>query len=548
MIRVVVALLFIGLLRSQTPGSDVLGSIRGTVTSTTGEPLRKAAVVLRSTSGLSKQPVGRGVPTPVQPGTAGSGWSFTTDASGTFAFDQLTAGNYMLSVQRNGYVRSESGRQSGTVWSGNISLAPGQHVNGLSVKLSRQGVITGKVVDEDGDPLAHTPVQLMRERWVQGKRQILPLHGSTTNDLGEYRLSGLTPGRYYLLANSAQQPGRRLQKVGTQADFGYVPTYYPGTSEVSQATPLTISAGQELPGVDFQLRKVAVFRIQGKVLDVSGAPAQNVSVMAAPEGTTFGARGGVGVDRNGVFEFPALPPGNYTLVASGGGRGQARRFARRPVQLGTRDLEGVVISLEPAFEVSGTIRVPEGMTVTNARVIADPIETGSPFGGGGAGMVKDGSWKIENLVPGKYRFFLSQIPEGAYQKSVSVQGQDISAGAMVSSAATGVELTLSADAPQLNGTVVDREGEPVRGATVVLAPDESRREQYWLFRTATVDQNGGFAMKGIAPGSYTAYAFSDLEEGSWQSPEFVHQYGSKGVRLKLDEKAQEKAALTLMQP
>jgi len=204
----------------------------------------------------------------------------------------------------------------------------------------------------------------------------------------------------------------------------------------------------------------------------------------------------------------------------------------------------VVLAMEPTFGITGTVRVPEGVMLAGARVIADPMEAGTPFGGGGSGEVKENAWKIDGVGPGKYRFFLSQLPEGTYLKTVSAQGQDISAGASVTAAASGIELILGTDAPELNGTVVNKDKDPAGGTTVVLVPDTDR-ERYWLFRTATADQNGAFAMKNIAPGQYTAYAFADVEDGIWMDADFLKRYEGKGVRLKLEEKSKETAPLTV---
>jgi hypothetical protein len=180
-------------------------------------------------------------------------------------------------------------------------------------------------------------------------------------------------------------------------------------------------------------------------------------------------------------------------------------------------------------------------------VFVDPVEPNMPFGGGASGMVEGGSWKIDNVAPGRFRFFLNPLPEGTYVKGVNVQGQDITAGAVISGASSGIEIVLGTNAPEVSGTVVDKDKAAASGATVVLVPDSAKQEQFWLYRTALADQNGAFVLKNITPGSYTAYAFADVEEGVWHSPEFLKQYEGKGVRLKLEEKSRETAALTVAQ-
>jgi hypothetical protein len=222
-------------------------------------------------------------------------------------------------------------------------------------------------------------------------------------------------------------------------------------------------------------------------------------------------------------------------------------YARQVVQVGTRDVDGVLLAMQPTFEISGTVRIPEGVTLSSARVFVEPLENGMPFGGGGSGVVEGGNWKIQGVGPGRFRFVLNPVPEGMYVKSVSAQGQDITAGAMISGASSGIEITLAAGAPELTGTVAGKDNEPASGATVVLVPDGTRQEQFWLFRNATADQNGAFALKNITPGSYTAYAFADIEDGAWHSADFLKQHDGQGVKVRLEEKARENTALTLAQ-
>ena len=230
------------------------GSVRGTVVGASDEPLRKAEVTLRSMGGGGGGFGGGGrSPMPVG-GREGGVWMATTDASGTFAFDNIPPGQYSVMVQRTGYVRQEFGSRSRT--SNAITLREGQQYSGMTVKLVPHGVIAGRVLDEDGDPVMHASVQILRERWVGTRRQMTPQNGDATNDLGEYRLAGLMPGRYYLMvAFNRPEPSNRPRPDGAAADLSYASVYYPGVTEIAQATPIQVTPGQEMRGVDLQLRK-----------------------------------------------------------------------------------------------------------------------------------------------------------------------------------------------------------------------------------------------------------------------------------------------------
>lgn len=523
-----------------------LGSVRGVVTGSSDEPLRKAEVTLRSMGGRGI--VGR---SPMPGGGGGGVWMATTDASGTFAFDNVPPGTYNLSVQRNGYVRHEYGSRPGSRGSAGITVSDGQQLSGVSVKMVPHGVIAGRVLDEDGDPVLQASVQVLRERWIANRRQMTPMAADSTNDLGEYRLAGLMPGRYHLMVSfNRPEPQGRPRPEGAISDLSYAPIYYPGVSELSQATSVQVTPGQEMRGVDFQLRKAPTFRIRGRVVDESGKPATSTGVMAIPaDGAAFGMRG-MGMIRNseGQFEIAGLVPGTYNLVANRMSRDRARTTARQTVQVGNRDLDGVVLQMQPTFEISGTVRVPEGLGVSGARVMAESLDPGVPFQPTVGGVVEPGgTWKLQGVAPGRYRLYMTPVPQGSYLKAVMVQGQDITAGADISAAATGIELLLGSKAPEVTGSVIGAEKEPVSGATVVLVPESGRREHYWLFRTGTTIDNGAFALRGIVPGSYTAYAFRETEDGAWYNSEFLKAAEGRGVALKLAEGSTETVQITVAQ-
>jgi protocatechuate 3,4-dioxygenase beta subunit len=150
--------------------------------------------------------------------------------------------------------------------------------------MTPQSVITGKVTDEDGDPVMRASVQVIRERWVNGRRQQMPLSSDSTDDRGEYRIAGLMPGKYFLQV-SASRPimmheAGQMRPAEGPGDQTYIPLFYPGVTELGQAQALSLAPGQEARGVDLSLRKANTWRIRGQVLDDAGKPMQYAGVMA----------------------------------------------------------------------------------------------------------------------------------------------------------------------------------------------------------------------------------------------------------------------------
>jgi hypothetical protein len=201
--------------------------------------------------------------------------------------------------------------------------------------------------------------------------------------------------------------------------------------------------------------------------------------------------------------------------------------------------------MQPTVEVTGIVRLPEGVAPAAMTVALEAIDTSIPGGGARGRVDASGNWKVQGVAPGRYRFVVSPVPEGTWLKSVSVQGQDITDGAAISAAASGIEITLAGNAPQVTGTVT-LEKEPADAATVVLVPDAARRDRAWLFRTTATDERGAFSVRNIPPGDYTVYALTgNVEEGIWYSPEFLKQMQGKGTDIRLDESAHESVQIEL---
>ena len=154
----------------------------------TGEPLKKVNILLNR-FGDSR--------TITQPSTT------TTNAEGKFAVKGLEPGQYRMSADRPGFARGEYGARPGAMIGGTtLSLEKGQSMKDIEFRLSPHSVITGRIVDEDGEPIQYANVQLQRNRYYQGKKQLLPSNSASTNDLGEYRIFGVPGGKYYLSATT----------------------------------------------------------------------------------------------------------------------------------------------------------------------------------------------------------------------------------------------------------------------------------------------------------------------------------------------------------
>src|SRR5256885_7470386 len=148
----------------------------------------------------------------------------TTDAQGAYELKELPAGRYLVTASKGSFVTLQFGQTRPLQQGRPIEVLDGQTMEKIDFALPRGGIVTGRVVDEYGEPIADVQVMPMRYQFMQGRRRLVPTgRASQTNDIGEYRLFGLAPGQYYISATL------RNYTFGDSDDrSGYAPTYYPG--------------------------------------------------------------------------------------------------------------------------------------------------------------------------------------------------------------------------------------------------------------------------------------------------------------------------------
>ena len=126
----------------------------------------------------------------------------TTDEQGRYRVTGLAAGTYNISATKTGFVDGTFGQRRALRTGTPVELADGQQLAGVDLKLSRGGVVTGRVLDEDGEPLAKAMVTVLRQQYVRGEKQLTPSGADQSDDRGQFRVFGLPPGDYYVSATA----------------------------------------------------------------------------------------------------------------------------------------------------------------------------------------------------------------------------------------------------------------------------------------------------------------------------------------------------------
>ena len=198
----------------------------------------------------------------------GGNYTVTTDSEGHFSIDNVRPGRYRMLLERTGY--TEVNERHHKFDGRTLSLSPGQQLNDVHLTMLMTATFLGRVVDEDGDPLPAVEVTAMRKSY--GRTQWEAVSAERTNDLGEFRIPGLFPGRYYLSASPAPDYQRLAsaetpETVGGQADLRRLTTFYPGTNDRSQATSLEVRAGDEIP-VNFTMIPGRAYAVRGTVVGI----------------------------------------------------------------------------------------------------------------------------------------------------------------------------------------------------------------------------------------------------------------------------------------
>jgi hypothetical protein len=236
-------------------------------------------------------------------------------------------------------------------------------------------------------------------------------------------------------------------------------------------------------------------------------------------------------------------------------------FAREDIVVTAGDVEGVKLSPSPSFTLSGHIRVEGGSNGSNTQYAVNLRPAGSAESssfyisqdvfGTNAAVDRLGNFEWGNVSRGNYvvQVFGGDRPGGFFLKSAKLGGQDIATGFLASGPAT-VDLVVSYNGGSVEGKVIEKEGDaegdrPVANATVVAVPEEKYRKLPDRFASGATDQNGHFAIRGLAPGSYMLYAWQDVDENVYTDPDFLKSQESNGREVKVEENLRQQLDLKL---
>jgi hypothetical protein len=497
----------------------------------------------------------------------------TSDTLGRFSITNVPPGSYRVFADHDDFVRAEYGQRALSRPGAPITLAAGQRVTDVNLTLTPVAAITGRVTSQDGVPVPKVYVRSFKATYAQGERKMSLVQETQSNDLGEYRLFGLTPGVYFVSAEPYLLPyvqdGRYIVPTPPGLDrFGegqfsgplasllnsgavvhplaltgdsYAEVFYPGTTDVRSARPLEVQPGAAVRGIDFNtmLLPRSGYRVRGQFIDSrTGQNAAGVRWTISEPGLLGSVRDGEAPQ--GTFDATDLRPGRYVLSGVAGASGVTFALAGSlPIEVSAGSLDNLRIVLTPPLNLSGQVT---GMTpaLSGAAVILQPPSGGRPP------INPDGSFSLPNVRPGDYAFALTGAPPNYYIASAKMGDADVTTNLHIDGRPIQpIAIVLSPNAGIVDGSVLDSSRRPATGATVVLIPEAPRRRRFDLYRVATSDTSGRFHLEGIIPGVYKVFAWESIEENSWQDPDVIRIYEEQGRSVRMVDASRESIELTI---
>ena len=480
------------------------GRITGRVT-LDGQPVKGALVLLSPSSRES----GRNTITKSK-----------TDEEGRYELTPIPVGQYVVSPFALGFIPTGLGSfgQRGEP----VAIGESDSSKEVNLSLTKGGVITGRIADGQGQPVAGERVTVWKldeqnRDYVFATQQLLE-----TDDRGVYRAYGLPPGRFRV---SVGERTNEVVQIGWAAS-PYVTTFYPDTTDRSKAGIVEVAAGRESSDVDIKVKSSAkTYSASGRVIDAeTGKPVANVPCAYSPiteSGIAYKrqvfVRSPPLSNARGEFRLEDILPGRYkAFAATDKTRDSNSDMVGFVIEDG--DVVGLEIKIRRAATITGVVVFEAAGGIDALEKVekgggigfsSDPVELAQDLpGSGGSKIESDGTFRIEGLRAGRGRFYFRGMP-GSRISRVERNGIEHPNGLVLASGehVTGVRVFVSFGSGALNGQVKIEGGSLAEGSEVVvlIRPADTPVPLEVLIlerRGAQADGQGRFTIGGVVPGDY----------------------------------------------
>jgi hypothetical protein len=528
--------------------------------------------------------------------------SLTTKAKagGAFVFEKIPAssGYWLVAMHGDDHVKTIY-RQRGLNGIGaQIPVGVSQQIRDVRLEMLPTGGISGRVLDANEKGLSDAQVLIMKADYQEGVRLLRAARGMVrTNRRGQYRVSGLAPGQYYvrvamprmgfevdpgIFSDAPRLRDRALpftlpfplRNLPEKESEGYPLIFFPGVADEHAARAVDLRAGGHVNGVDIVVFKVRTRRVRGTIVNMAtGTVVPKAEVLLFRRNSARGAPPArTATSADGSFDLRNILPGSYIMVGMSSD-GQTPSRGAIALDIRDADVNNLRVPLTAGHDLSGRVFIeaagrsadellnvvvtlrPDAPSTTGllpSPTLIEPTIAGNVnYAEAGLrpmveippvrGAASDGILALRGIGPWDYAVEVSHPLKDTYVKSIRLGVIDVLGNRLHVDGPfrDTLDVVLASPAGRIEGQLVDMAQKGVDAMPVVLVPDAQHRGRRDLYRNVLTDDDGRFQFGNLPPGDYWLFAWEFIEEGSWLDSEFLRLYEDKGTPVHVDQGSRE---------
>ena len=475
------------------------------------------------------------------------------DGSGRFSFGELQPGPYCLTAQKDGYLDPLIGGYSGSSVPRVIVVGADASPKFQQLAMLRASSISGRILDSQGQPVSRASVSAYQLRYPDGRQTWNAPVSRITNDRGEFRLFGLAPGEYFIGAT----PRSREALTASATE-----TYFPGSTNPSQAKPFRITDGSDVQDVNFilQMPSERTYTISGvvtnalpdRLLNQGRGGTANRSIQqfhvvplesSVLDSSLYSNVAAAEARGRGEFEIHNVKPGTYDLYPDYLNISALRSFTQRTrIEVKNSDVSGISITLSPGATLTAQAIIDgQGAVAFKLDSLSLNLSTLGTMPKEFASYLRsqsfdaNGRLRTENVAEGRYSIAVAGLPSSGFVEDILQEGKSIfDEGVQVAAEMPPVQIHVRLNGPTIRGTVRTAQDQPAGYVSVILVPRSERRNNRALYKVVSSDADGNFAIQGVMPENYSLFAIRNRPSGQpWLNADFIEQFENQALPIVL---------------